>query len=152
MSATYLYINDPLANTWQVGIADNGVVTTTQVAHQSVAPLIVNDSDTNTTSWEFTIDVNGFFNTTEVTFSTSYPTYVFLNSPSVDNVAFGVFFGGLWYSITGKIPPSGGFPHIDSINFGLALDAGRILTGNALASDQINFGLALNTGSIFTSY
>lgn len=152
MAQTFLYINDGLGNTWQVGIADNGVLSTTVVAPQSVDPLIVNDNDAGLTSWQFVIDNNGFLNTTEVTYSSAYPTYVFLNAPTVNNFALGVTDQGLMFAAIGPLPPFTGLAHIDGIDFGLLLDASWEKCFTAINTDQIAFGSVIGSSSISSIY
>jgi hypothetical protein len=81
--ATYIYINDSNGNTWQIGVSDAGILSSTQVGQQSPAAIYLNDYATNTTSWLLTVSTSGIIGTQQqVTYNAAYPVSQGLSSPS----------------------------------------------------------------------
>lgn len=79
--ATYIYINDSSANTWQIGVDDNGILSSSPSGAQTPPAVCLNDYATNTTSWQLSVDTTGRIGTQQVTYSAAYPMGQSLVSP-----------------------------------------------------------------------
>jgi len=82
MPASYIYINDSGANTWQVGIDADGILETTGVAAQSPPTLYLNDFEGPTTTWRLDVATDGVLSTTSQTFDPAKPDAILLAPPS----------------------------------------------------------------------
>ena len=107
MASTYLYVNDPSANTWQIGVTDDGILTTQAVAPQSPQPLYLNGYDAGNTSWRVgATTTDGFLTTTPVGYSAAYSIYQSLISSGGFLYYIGVAQDGILDTVTSGFPLS----------------------------------------------
>ena len=82
MPATYYYINDAGGNTWQLGVTDDGILTTEATSVQAPPALNMNGASYGDTSFYIGVTtVDGYLTTTPVTYNAAYPIYKPLFSP-----------------------------------------------------------------------
>lgn len=103
MAATFVYINDSGANTWQIGVDDNGILSATPVSPITPVALHLNDYATTSASWLLGITTDGNLTTTTATFNAAYPRSVPLISAGSKSFGVCVTTLGLLQTVGGVV-------------------------------------------------